>query len=327
MRKRSKTRRGACLAAVLLLPACAAGGEGPPEPGPVRRIAVTIDDLPVAPPNRHGIEAQRRITAGLLAALAGHGVPAIGFVNENRLERDGTLDPRRVALLEQWLEAGLELGNHTYSHPDLHRVPLAEFLRDVGRGERVTRPLLAARGLAPRYFRHPFLHTGRDPETRRAVEAFLAERGYRVAPVTVDNSEWVFGGAYARAYEAGDREAMRRLGDAYLVYMEAVVAYYEDQSRRLFDREIPQVLLIHAYALNADRLDGLLGMLERRGYRFVSLDEALEDPAYRSADRYTGSGGITWLHRWALTRDVDRSTLAGEPELPAWVRQAAEPGP
>ncbi|HEX6200260.1 MAG TPA: polysaccharide deacetylase family protein, partial [Thermoanaerobaculia bacterium] len=297
----------------------------PPVParGPERRMAITFDDLPAGPPNVHSNEVQAELTEGILAALAAHEAPAIGFVNEERLEVDGRVDPARVALLERWLEAGHELGNHTYSHPDLHGVLLGEFLDDVVRGEPVTRRLLAARGRELRFFRHPFLHTGLSLETKRAVEAFLEERGYRVAPVTIDNSEWIFGGAYARAYEAGDREEMARLGTAYVDYMERVAAYYEGQSRAILDREIPQTLLVHAYLLNAHHFGELLDRLEARGYRFVPLEEALADPAYDSRDIYTGSGGITWLHRWAITRGLDRSVFAGEPEIPEWLDEPA----
>ena len=91
-------------------------------------------------------------------------------------------------------------------------------------------------------------------------------------------------------------------------------------SLAIVGEEIPQTLLIHAYALNADWLDGLLRRLAKRGYRFVSLEEALRHPAYDSPDEFTGSGGITWLHRWAITRGMAATTFAGEPEVPGWLR-------
>jgi peptidoglycan/xylan/chitin deacetylase (PgdA/CDA1 family) len=305
-----------------------AGSDEKPSPATsgtkARRIAVTFDDLPVTPTRLHDVAEQERITRALLSVLSRHDVPAVGFVNERKLEAGGQVDPRRVALLASWLDAGHELGNHTYSHLDLHDVPRERFLDDVLRGERSMRRLLARRGERPRYFRHPYLHTGRSLETKHAVEAFLADHGYRVAPVTIDNGEWIFGGAYARAGASGDARLQRRLAAAYVPYMERVVRFYEDQSRQLLGREIPQVLLLHAYALNADHLDRLLSRLRSRGYRFVPLEEALADPAYDSEDTYVGPGGITWLHRWAITRNVDRSMFAGEPEVPEWVRRALE---
>ena len=134
---------------------------------PSREVAITFDDLPIAGVLPRDIESSRELTRKLLAAVAAHHVPAIGFVNEDKLNAaDGTVDPQRVDLLRRWLDAGLELGNHAYSHPDLHSTPLEAFEADVLKGERVIRPLMASRGLTLRFFRHPFLHTGRDLETR-----------------------------------------------------------------------------------------------------------------------------------------------------------------
>jgi hypothetical protein len=114
---------------------------------------------------------------------------------------------------------------------------------------------------------------------------------------------------------------MERLGGSYVDYMLDVVAFYEGQAEAIVGRPIPQVLLVHAYALNADHLGRLLGELSARGWTWITLDEALEDPVYRRPTHgYTGPGGITWLHRWAITAGVDRSVFAGEPEVPGWVR-------
>jgi peptidoglycan/xylan/chitin deacetylase (PgdA/CDA1 family) len=228
-----------------------------------------------------------------------------------------------VVLLEEWLDSGLELGNHSFSHPDLHRTPLDDYLEDIARGEVVTRPLAEARDVPYRYFRHPMLHTGTDLDTKQAVERFLSERGLDIGPVTIDNSEWIFARAYDAALEDGDTALGNRLGATYVDYIEAMTAYYEGQSRALFEREIPQILLLHANRLNARYLPELIARLRARGYEFVSLTTALEDPAYESDDTYTGAGGITWLHRWAITRDVDRSIFAGEPTTPTWVQDIA----
>lgn len=286
-------------------------------------MVITVDDLPAQRIQNLPPQSTQAMTELLVSALQNERVPAMGFVNEDKLFRDGELDPDRVRLLELWLDVGLELGNHTFSHPDLHTTPLEEFQVNLLKGEEVTRPLAEARGLPFRYFRHPFLHTGTDLDTKTALEDFLDQRGYRIAPVTVDNSEWIFGSAFARAVAADDMELQARLGDSYVAYMMNMVRYYEDQSRALFDREIPQILLVHANALNAAYLGALLEALRDRGYRFIDLPEALEDSAYRSPDTYVGPGGITWLHRWALTRGVEQELFQGEPRTPMWVQSAA----
>jgi len=139
---------------------------------PQREVAVTFDDLPIAGVLPRDIASSRTLTDQLLGAIAAHHVPVAGFVNESKLAGDGgAVDPDRVALLRRWLDAGLELGNHTYSHADFHTASLADFEADVINGEATTRRLLEERGRTLRFFRHPFLHTGRDLATRAGLSS------------------------------------------------------------------------------------------------------------------------------------------------------------
>ena len=184
-----------------------------------RTIAVTFDDLPAGSVLHPDAVGMREILQPIVDSCAARRIPAIGFVNENKLYVEGKLVPARRQLLAVWLEAGLELGNHSYSHPDLHHMPTDEYLDDVARGEAVTRSLLALRGEELRWFRHPFLHTGRSFEAKRVVEGFLAKRGVAVAPVTVDNDDYLFAAAWDRAAERGDAATQTRLEAAYVPYM------------------------------------------------------------------------------------------------------------
>jgi peptidoglycan/xylan/chitin deacetylase (PgdA/CDA1 family) len=286
-------------------------------------VAVTFDDLPAAGSDRGTAAEILAIDRAIVATLTKRAIPATGFVNEIGLEDGGSVDPLRVAALSVWLDHGLELGNHTYSHPSLHRLSPEAYCEDVLKGERVIRPLIAEHGGTLRWFRHPFLQTGRDLATKRAVEAFLAEHGYRVAPVTIDNGEWIFAKAYAIAKHEGGRREQRKIADAYVAYMDRKTDYWERSARALFGRDIPQVLLVHANALNADHFDRIAAMLDKRGYRFVTLEAAVSDAAYLSPDTFTGAGGISWIHRWTLTKSGPSGVLPDEPAVPAWVMQAA----
>lgn len=293
-------------------------GSGPaPAAAPARTIAITIDDLPIGGP-QGTLADQQEVTRGLLAQIRAAGVPVAGFVNECKVDRD----PReaRTDLLRAWADAGHTLGNHTCAHSSFWDTPLADFQADVVRGEPITRALLAERGDSLVYFRHPYLNTGPDLPTRTAFEAWIANRGYTIAPVTHDNSEWLYAFAYHRA--AGDAELQARIAEAYLDYMDATTAYMEGLSADLFGREIAGVLLLHANRLNADHLGRLLDRFRTRGYAFVTLAEALQDPAYASADTYTGRAGISWLQRWAITRGVG---FEPEPAPEPWVHRVAYP--
>jgi len=139
--------------------------------------------------------------------------------------------------------------------------------------------------------------------------------------VTIDNDEYIYAFAYADARRRGDDALAARLGADYLRYMETVFAVIEDVSRRLLGREPRQVLLLHANALNAERFGRVADMMKARGYRFVSLDRALQDEVYRRPDDYVGAWGISWLHHWELTSGRPRSP---SPDPPDWVSKAYE---
>lgn len=288
-----------------------------------RRIAITVDDLPWArldetvPPD---LDDQHR---RLVAALRGAQAPIVGFVNENKLETGGEVQPARVRMLRDWLDAGFELGNHTHGHVDLHAVGLPAYQDSILRGERVLRPLLAESGAVPRWFRHPYLRAGQSAETKAALAGFLAEHGYRIAPVTVDNADWAWARAWRAALDAGDDEALARLRSGYVPYMLSKVAYYEQQSLALVGEEIPQVLLLHANEINAELFPALVEGIRARGYRFVTLDEAIAHPAYAREDGYTGRWGPSWIHRWAIAERKPREFFGDEPATPRWVLDLA----
>jgi hypothetical protein len=207
------------------------------------------------------------------------------------------------------------------------------------RGERQLRPLLTERGQSLMWFRHPYLRAGQTPEERALVEAFLHEHGYRVAPVTIDNGEWVWALAYENVIARGDSGSSTEPGtevassatDAelshlrreYIAYMLDKVRYYENQSRELLGYRLPQIWLLHANSLNADAYADLIDAVRKLGYRTITLEEAMRDPAYAREDGYRGRYGPSWLHRWAMAEGRPREFYAGEPEVPAWVLELA----
>lgn len=289
-----------------------------------RTVAVTIDDLPVNT-RLNGHKARKDITDRLVKAVKEAGAPAIGFVNEGKLYREGKLVDQEVDLLRTWTNAGLELGNHTYSHMGLHDNPIDAYLKDITKGEAVTKKLLAEKGMKIRYFRHPYLHGGTSLEIKKELADFLKANGYEIAPVSIDNDEWIFAAAYDFADIEGDKELKKRIAAAYVPYMEAKTDYWERQSVKMFGREIAQVLLIHANMLNADLFGELAAMYKRRGYSFVTLEESLKDDAYRLPDEFTGRAGISWIHRWVIAKD--RSLiLPDEPRAPDFVVEASRTG-
>jgi peptidoglycan/xylan/chitin deacetylase (PgdA/CDA1 family) len=282
---------------------------------PDRQVAVTIDDLPAGMADRLPAADITAMTTKLLGTLRDQKIPVVGFVNEKKLYKPGEVD-QRIKALQMWLDYGFELGNHTFSHASLNQIELKDWEDDVVQGESVTRMLLAQRKMKLRYFRHPYLDTGRDLLTRRKAEEFLTQRGYRIAPITLDGWDWMFAGLYEDAKKRNDTELQQRIVKEYLAYHDAVFAYTERLSVKVVGYEPRQILLLHASNLEADHIGELLDVLRKRGYRFIPLGDALSDTAYNLPDTYVGEEGTGWLDHWAITQG---KIPQGAPVFPQWV--------
>ena len=283
--------------------------------GPHREVAITIDDLPAGMADRLPAADITAMTAKLLGTLRDQKIPVVGFVNEKKLYKLGEVD-ERIKALQMWLDYGFELGNHTYSHASLNQVGLKAWEEEVIQGESVTKILLAQKKMKLRYFRHPYLDTGRDLQTRRQAEAFLVERGYRIAPVTLDGWDWMFAGLYEDAKKRNDSALQQQVVKEYLAHHDASFAYSEQLSAKIVGYEPKQILLLHASNLEADHIGELLDVLRKRGYRFVTLEDALGDPAYSLPDTFVGEEGSGWIEHWAISQG---KIPQGAPEIPQWV--------
>jgi peptidoglycan/xylan/chitin deacetylase (PgdA/CDA1 family) len=289
---------------------------------PGKKICITMDDLPAVTTDS-SLAHWKHITSAVLAAFRDYKVPAIGFVNEGKMTMNGEMIPGRGLLLKQWFDEGLELGNHTWSHIDYNNHTAAEFEDDLLKGAQFIDKLYASVSNRTRYFRHPFLHCGDTQEKKEALTALLEKHGYITAPVTVDNSDWIFARAYDIALDKADTAMQKRLRADYVPYMMSKVKYFESQSVDLLGRNISHILLIHANTINAICLANLLAALQGGGFAFITLAEALKDPAYKTVDGFVGRAGISWVHRWAITQQMPRAFFGNEPRTPVYVQKYA----
>lgn len=314
---RSKRTAAPVLAAAwaLALAASASPVVGQPSPTPDRRVALTFDDLPMTGGPPCDSRLAREVTEKLTGFLEQRSIPAAGLASPGRQCFDAAL---LQETLGRWREIGAVVGNHTASHPDLNSTPVDDYLANIDRAQRL---IDAAVGPEPRWFRPPYLHMGDDARSKAALERHLSANDYRLAPVTVDNQEWVYAAVYQHAKARDDAALLDRLVDAYLGHLAASMEFYERLSMDVFGREIPQVLLLHANPLNADHIGAVTTMLEDRGYRFVGLAEAVSDSAYERPDTYVGPRGLSWVQRWALEAGVP---VPDEPREDAWVAEALQ---
>ena len=285
------------------------------------QVAVTIDDLPWAHSGPGQCEYLRvkQQTARLTKILRDQRVPTTVFAIGGNCSN--LTDDQYAELLRMWRSAGTEIGNHTHSHRGLNKAPIEEYEADIVRADEKLRKLTGVERIE--FFRSPMLQTGVTPEVKDRLERFLEQRHWRQAPVTFDNSDWMFANVYAAARNRGDAATLKRVREEYVPYLESTIAFFEKRGPEIAGHVFPQILLLHANDLNADMLPDVLDMLRRRGYSFVTLRQALNDPAYAMKNTYAGTGGFSLIHRWAMSRTEERPKGA-EPDEPAWLREQFE---
>ena len=248
------------------------------------QLAITIDDLPwVGAPPVDGtvVDAVGRIATTLNV----HGVPATGMVVCDSARR-------HPGVVERWVDAGLSVANHTQSHRDLHGSDTSRWLDEMLQCHQTLKRLGSA--YLP-LLRFPLLHQGLGEAQHRTVRRALAAAQIRVAPVSVDTSEWLIAAAYpAAAGRASDRLRAGRMLSAHVL---AALDHADRFARERFGRRPAQILLLHANALLDDHLDRLLLDLREHGVQFISLQDALQDPLYAEPDVYRGTKGLSALYR------------------------------
>jgi peptidoglycan/xylan/chitin deacetylase (PgdA/CDA1 family) len=285
-----------------------------------KQVCFSIDDLPVVDYGLGSPGFQNRITDKLLSELKKHEIQAIGFVNEGKMyDAEGKVIALQKENLEKWLKYGMDLGNHTLRHKDFNTTDFKVYTAEIVKGEKISKALLRKYGKKMKYFRHPFLHVGANKERADSLENFLGKHAYVAAPVTIDNEDYVFAKAYQKALLSKDTILALTIGKDYINYMEQKIFHFEKMSQELFERQIPQILLIHANLLNADFVGQLAEIYIKNGYKFATMDQVMADKVYKTPVTKFGKYGISWLDRWALSMGKKGDIFKGDPETPKYV--------
>ena len=297
----------------------------PQEPGYPKRVALTFDDLPAAGTKNpdedrslsdHDIAA---INDAILHVLHRHGISAIGFVNERGIAEAPNPASRR-AILRDWIDFGMELGNHTYSHADANALSVEAFEKEIVDGEASLRPLLWEGEEKIKFVRFPYNHEGDTAEKVDTLRGFaLRERGQEIAPCSIENEDYLFDRAFRIMLARHDEAGLHKLKVEYLRYTAEEIDYYANFSRQLAGREVAHVMVLHVNRLNGVALEEIVQILLARGYSFITLREALDqERMYWLPDEVTKLGPM-WPYRWAkvLGIAVDGSK---EAEAPEWIQ-------
>ncbi|MCA1624106.1 MAG: polysaccharide deacetylase family protein, partial [Acidobacteria bacterium] len=271
----------------------------------IRAKKIAVGFVAIPPVIRPGNPLDESALTGriLIENLKAHHVPAIGFVLGSAISDGEKFYPARADIVRLWRDAGLEIGIGNFNHVWFYHTPYEEYVAGVEKNERIVKQILAEKNLPLRYFSYPFLNTGKTAEDKAKFENWLTDRNLKSVSYTVDNEEWMYSYAYDAAHKSGDVERVKEIRAEFLDYMAKTLDHYEAYSQEMFGRDINQTMVLTTSRLVADSSNELFGMIEKRGYQFVSIDEAQADEAYQTPDTFADKSGVSWFSRWTITRD------------------------
>lgn len=268
-------------------------------------IAITVDDLPIAgelPPNL----TRTDIANKMLEVFEKHHITSVyGLINGVN-----TNDSEGWEILQTWVKAGQLLGNHTFTHLDLAQTESTSYITDIIKNESILKKLMGHKDY--RYFRYPYLSEGNTQEKRDNVRQFLFNKGYKIAPVTVDFFEYEWNEPYTRCVNKNDLKSIEWLKQTYLEQAENALTIAHELSVMLFKRDIKNVLLIHINAMSTNMLDDLLTLYEKHNVRFISLGEVLSDEIYGINPNIVRDRPYTFLNQVRLSQKLDNPDIVNE---------------
>lgn len=263
-----------------------------------QKVAITFDDLPMNGDLPPGVTRVQIAHHAIAILRARHLPPAYGFVNAKKLEGS----PDAAEALKLWAESE-PFGSHTYSHINLTDNPSEAFERDIEQNEPALE-LLAGKNSNWHWFRYPFLHEGDTVEKRRAVRSYLQAHGYRIAQVTLDWEDYLWNSAYARCVSKNDAKSIEWLRTSYLQTEEAYLDLGKQLATLVYGHDINHVLLLHLGAFSSTILPDAFDLMHKKGFTFVTLEEAESDPVYDGDPDVGSKYGGTLLELWIEAKKI-----------------------
>lgn len=255
-----------------------------------KKIAITIDDLPTLSHGKIDVPEQTNYFKKILVTLEKYEIQSVGFVLGQKI------NSHNKELIELFLQSGHQIGNHTYSHPDLNNVAVEEYIKDIN----VCQQVLQAFNTPIKYFRYPMLHRGDTEFKRDAIHNYLKQTNLKIVPVTIDSDEVAYNIRFVNAFYQKKISESESIGEEYIRHMISQTIHYDDMAHELLNRPIKHILLLHMNFINSFYLDDLMAWYKANNWEFITLDDALTDPLYSMKDHYIGKRGISYLERISI---------------------------
>jgi hypothetical protein len=212
----------------------------------------------------------------LIAALKHNRMPpTVDFVVGQAIDK---------TMLERWLSSGNLIGNMTYSRIKAKKSEAQKFIDDIILNDKTLAPLLEKYPASKKYFRYPRLKLSRDAQSREQIKEFLKSSGYTVAMATIEAPDVHFSDIYCAARARGNDSCANLIKENFKMLLLDTTLKTRMATRNRTGYEVKLILTVGVNQFTCDYLGEVLAWYQSLGARFISLDEALQDPLYSSVD-------------------------------------------
>jgi peptidoglycan/xylan/chitin deacetylase (PgdA/CDA1 family) len=284
-----------------------------------KKVAITIDDVPNSLLcEKDGFHSR------LLHLIDSMKMPVAIFINEVRIFDVDEAD-KSLNLLDEWIGSpNVIVGNHGYQHRMYSQEGIDSFKIDVLQGEAISKPLARRHDKGETYYRFPYNDLGKDAAEHKLAADYLDSRGYTITPFTVHSDDWLVTQLYEYYKSQGRTKDAERIGRAFVDFTLKNFDYIEKLTDKKLGRNVSQIYLMHDNLLNRDYLGELLTALIKRGYTFISLDEAMKDSVYQQTDYYQERHGVSWVYRWIKDPQQRMQLMRGQPDSGAFEKELSQ---
>jgi peptidoglycan/xylan/chitin deacetylase (PgdA/CDA1 family) len=234
------------------------------------RISFTFDDGQINDIGPYKLEQWNQM---LLDNLKKHNVKAILFSTGNNKTTD-----RGKYVLSSWNDAGHQIANHTFSHPNFNSETIT---LDIFKSELIRNDNIVSKySNYVRYFRFPYLKEGNTFEKVNGFRYFLKEKGYRNGSVTVDASDWYIDNRLVQRIKQNPNADISGFESYYKKHLLERALFYDSVSYELTHRRVNHVLLLHHNLAAALFLDVLIQHFKDNGWEIIDANTAYKDDIY-----------------------------------------------
>lgn len=218
---------------------------------PGKTVALTFDDGP-----------DGRWTPQILKILATHNVNGTFFViGEKAIDHPD--------LLRQMVREGNVLGNHSYTHPDMSKIPEWQIRLELNSTQRVVE---AYTGRSMRLVRPPYFGDAEPTTDDELVPALIGQRlGYTNVGLHVDSEDW---------QRPGAAQVIKNVLDG--VHADTAIMNSPACQQDVNKCYPGQIILMHdsggIRTQTIEALPTIIETLQKEGYQFVTVDNLLSLP-------------------------------------------------